>query len=130
MRALRVVICAMRGSHEPEADRLSPDRYRSIRRYLCALPHASAHTHADDADDSDADADADAADDDDDDDEDDDDDDDDDDNDDDDDASMPRCLPNDASPMKPPNDASCMMLPLCILKKQLFGVLRLCHTYL
>ena len=26
---------------------MSPDRYKSIRRYLCALLRASGHTHAD-----------------------------------------------------------------------------------
>ena len=37
-------------------------------------------------------------------------------NDDNDDASMPRCLPNDASPMMPTHWYCCTMPPLCILK--------------
>ena len=40
--------------------RLSPDRYRSIRHYLCDLLRASAHTHAHAAAESDTDAEADA----------------------------------------------------------------------
>ena len=54
------LICAMRGYHEPEAERWGLDRYRSIRHYLCDLLRASAHTHAHAAAESDIDAEADA----------------------------------------------------------------------
>ena len=53
-------ICAMRGSHEPQAERCGPDRYRATRHYLCDLLRASAHTHAHAAAESDTDAEADA----------------------------------------------------------------------
>ena len=37
-------ICAMRGSHEPRAERCGLDRYRATRHYLCNILRASAHT--------------------------------------------------------------------------------------